>query len=155
MGGNPSAVEGGTGKAEAAKLQDAGISPKQWPKKRRGRKRLAYPTRRKSARPADHVNMRDEKNGREMYARGCCSLEEQHRSERGTVSHRWDWAISGAWWRSQRGGHWKARERSGTDAQEKLRLRLSPLVDITTYQRQPADAPATHCGHLVQLQVGE
>jgi len=33
---------GGTGKAEDAKLQDAGISPKQWPKKRSGRKRVAY-----------------------------------------------------------------------------------------------------------------
>ena len=39
MGGNPNAVKGGTGKAEAAKLQDAGISPKQWPKKMSGRKR--------------------------------------------------------------------------------------------------------------------
>jgi hypothetical protein len=29
-------VEGGTGKAEAAKLQDAGISPKQCPKKMSG-----------------------------------------------------------------------------------------------------------------------
>jgi hypothetical protein len=38
MGGNPNAVKGGTGKAEAAKLQDAGISPKQWPKKMSGRK---------------------------------------------------------------------------------------------------------------------
>jgi len=35
-------VEGGTGKAEAAKLQDAGISPKQCPKKMSGRKRVAY-----------------------------------------------------------------------------------------------------------------
>jgi len=33
--------KGGTGKAEAAKLQDAGISLKQSPEKR-GRKRLAY-----------------------------------------------------------------------------------------------------------------
>ena len=32
-------------KAEDAKLQDAGISPKQWPKKMSGRKRLAYRTR--------------------------------------------------------------------------------------------------------------
>src|SRR6267154_1053375 len=31
--------KGGTGKAEAAKLQDAGISPKQWPKKMSGRKK--------------------------------------------------------------------------------------------------------------------
>jgi hypothetical protein len=61
MGGNPNAVKGATGKAEAAKLQDAGISPKQWPKKMSGRKRVAYPTRRKSLRWADHVNMRDEK----------------------------------------------------------------------------------------------
>ena len=29
----PNGVEGGTGKAEAAKLPDAGISPKQWPRK--------------------------------------------------------------------------------------------------------------------------
>ena len=33
---------GGTGKAEAAKLQDAGISPKQWLKKMSGRKRVPY-----------------------------------------------------------------------------------------------------------------
>jgi hypothetical protein len=31
---------GGTGKAEAAKLRDAGISPKQWPKKMSGGKRV-------------------------------------------------------------------------------------------------------------------
>src|SRR5258708_20996866 len=61
MGGNPNAVKGGTGKAEAAKLPDAGISPKPWPKKKSGRKRLAYSTRRKSVRRADHVNMREEK----------------------------------------------------------------------------------------------
>jgi hypothetical protein len=65
MGGNPNAVKGGTGKAEAAKLQDAGTSPKQWPKKMCGRKRLAYPNRRESVRRADHVNTRNEKNGRE------------------------------------------------------------------------------------------
>ena len=41
--------KGGSGKAEDAKLQDAGISPKQWPKKRSGRKRLAYRTRQQSA----------------------------------------------------------------------------------------------------------
>ena len=33
MGGNPNAVKGGTGKAEGAKLQDAGISLKQCPGK--------------------------------------------------------------------------------------------------------------------------
>ena len=49
-GREPNGVKGGTGKAEAAKLQDAGISPKQWPKKMSGRKRLAYRTRRKSVR---------------------------------------------------------------------------------------------------------
>jgi hypothetical protein len=49
MGGNPNAVKGGTGKAEAAKLQDAGISPKQWPKKMSGRKRQTYQTRQQSA----------------------------------------------------------------------------------------------------------
>ena len=38
-GREPNGVEGGTGKAEAAKLQDAGISPKQWLKKMSGRKR--------------------------------------------------------------------------------------------------------------------
>ena len=37
--------KGGTGKAEAAKLQDAGISPKQWPKEMSGRKRQTYRTR--------------------------------------------------------------------------------------------------------------
>jgi hypothetical protein len=42
MGGSPNAVKGGTGKAEAAKLQDAGISPKQCPEKMSGRKGLAY-----------------------------------------------------------------------------------------------------------------
>jgi len=34
--------KGGTGKAEAATLQDAGISLKQCPEKMSGRKRLAY-----------------------------------------------------------------------------------------------------------------
>jgi hypothetical protein len=34
--------KGGTGKAEDAKLQDAGISLKQCPEKMSGRKRLAY-----------------------------------------------------------------------------------------------------------------
>jgi hypothetical protein len=34
--------KGGTGKAEAAKLPDAGISLKQWPKKMSGGKRLTY-----------------------------------------------------------------------------------------------------------------
>ncbi len=95
MGGNPNAVKGGTGKAEAAKLQDAGISPKQWPKKMCGRKRLAYPTRRKSVRRADHVNMRDEKKGRECTRAGVARWKELHRSEGGTVSYRWDWAIRG------------------------------------------------------------
>ena len=43
MGGNPMVVcKGGTGKAEAAKLQDAGISLKQCPEKMSGRKR--WPT---------------------------------------------------------------------------------------------------------------
>jgi hypothetical protein len=40
--------KGGTGKAEAAKLPDAGISPKQWPKKMSIRKRPAYRTRQQS-----------------------------------------------------------------------------------------------------------
>jgi hypothetical protein len=53
MGGNPNAVKGGTGKAEAAKLQDAGISPKQWPKKKSGRKRLAYRPRQNNRRERD------------------------------------------------------------------------------------------------------
>src|SRR5260221_10897400 len=43
-GREPNGERDGTGKAEAAKLPDAGISPKQWPKKRSGRKRLAYRT---------------------------------------------------------------------------------------------------------------
>src|SRR5713101_2957543 len=42
-GREPNAVEGGTGKAEAAKLQDAGINPKQWPRKMSGRKRADLP----------------------------------------------------------------------------------------------------------------
>jgi hypothetical protein len=41
---------GGTGKAEAAKLPDAGISPKQWPKKMCGRKRNAYRSQQNSVR---------------------------------------------------------------------------------------------------------
>jgi hypothetical protein len=52
-GREPDAVEGGTGKAEDAKLQDAGISPKQWPKKMIGRKRPAYRTRQESAQGGD------------------------------------------------------------------------------------------------------
>ncbi len=43
MGGNPNAVKGGTGKAEAAKLQDEGISPKQWPKKNEWQKKADVP----------------------------------------------------------------------------------------------------------------
>jgi hypothetical protein len=54
-------VEGGTGKAEAAKLQDAGISPKQCPKKRSGRKRLAYRTRQQSAWGADRTSTSEAK----------------------------------------------------------------------------------------------
>jgi hypothetical protein len=38
-GREPNELRDGTGKAEAAKLPDAGISPKQWPKKKSGRKR--------------------------------------------------------------------------------------------------------------------
>jgi len=39
-GREPNGVGGGTEKAEAVKLPDAGIGPKQWPKKRSGRKRV-------------------------------------------------------------------------------------------------------------------
>jgi len=42
--GSSHSVWRGTGKAEAAKLPDAGISPKQWPKKMSGRKRAACRT---------------------------------------------------------------------------------------------------------------
>jgi hypothetical protein len=45
IGGNPMG-RGGTGKAEAAKLPDAGISLKQCPEKMSGRKRLATELRR-------------------------------------------------------------------------------------------------------------
>jgi hypothetical protein len=38
-GREPNGVEGGTGKAEAAKLQDAGIRPEAVPRKMSGRKR--------------------------------------------------------------------------------------------------------------------
>jgi hypothetical protein len=41
-GREPNAVRDGTGKAEDAKLPDAGISLKQCPEKMSGRKRLAY-----------------------------------------------------------------------------------------------------------------
>jgi len=43
-------VKGGKQKT---KLQDAGISPKQWPKKKSGRKRLAYRTRQNNRRERD------------------------------------------------------------------------------------------------------
>jgi hypothetical protein len=39
--------------------------------------------------------MREEKKRSRMYARGCCPLEELHRSEGGKVSYRWDWANPG------------------------------------------------------------
>jgi hypothetical protein len=39
MGGTQNDSQGETGKAEDAKLPDAGISPKQWPGKMRGRKK--------------------------------------------------------------------------------------------------------------------
>ena len=58
-GREPNAVvERGTGKAEAAKLQDAGISQKQWLKKMSGRKRLADRPRQESVRGTDPVNIR-------------------------------------------------------------------------------------------------
>jgi hypothetical protein len=46
-------VRDGTGKAEAAKLPDAGISLKQCPEKMSGRKRLAYGTRKIGVVPAE------------------------------------------------------------------------------------------------------
>jgi hypothetical protein len=44
-GRDPRCCSGGTGKAEAAKLPDAGISLKKWLKKMSGRKRLVLPVK--------------------------------------------------------------------------------------------------------------
>jgi hypothetical protein len=69
--------------------------------------------------------MRDEKKRSRMYASGCCPLEEQHRSERGSVSHRWDWAISGAWRRSQRAaGVGRLATTAATDSQALPTIRV-------------------------------
>jgi len=140
MGGNPNAVKGGTGKAEAAKLPDAGISPKPWPKKKSGRKRLAYSTRRKSVRRADHVNMREEKKRSRMYARGCCPLEELHRSEGGKVSYRWDWAIRGEESTGERSARFEERDRSPMEvADDGLEHRLRRLLPVAD---QPGVGPS-------------
>ena len=81
-------------KAEAAKLPGAGTSPKQWLKKMRAEKGwlTGLDESRYDGRTRSTCEM---KKGREC-TRECCPLEEQYRSERATVSHRWDWAISGA-----------------------------------------------------------
>jgi hypothetical protein len=52
-GREPNAVRDGTGKAEGAKLQDAGISLKQCPEKMKRQKRLAYGTRKIGVLPAE------------------------------------------------------------------------------------------------------
>jgi hypothetical protein len=86
--GSPNGVEGGTGKAEAAKLPDTGISPKQWPKKRSGRKRLAYRTRQQSAwGQTEHQRLR-RKKGRGCAPRDSVCWKEQ-RGERVKRSRVW------------------------------------------------------------------
>ena len=92
-GREPNHIKGGTGK-QRPKLQDAGISPKQWPKKMCGRKRLLTDSTKVSTTGGPRQHAKRKKRSR-MYARGYCQLEELHRREGGTVSYRWDWTIRG------------------------------------------------------------
>ena len=66
----------GTGKAEGAKLQDAGISLKQCPEKMSGRKRLAYRTRKAGVLPA-------ETSGQVKRKRKSQLCDDHHRFENG------------------------------------------------------------------------
>ena len=69
-------MKDGTGKAEAAKLQDAGISLKQCPEKMSGRKRLAYGTRKIGVAPA-------ETSGQVKRTRKSQLCDDHHRFENG------------------------------------------------------------------------
>jgi hypothetical protein len=69
-------VRDGTGKAEGAKLQDAGISLKQCPEKISGRKRLAYGTRKIGVLPA-------ETSGQVKRKRKSQLCDDHHRFENG------------------------------------------------------------------------
>ena len=66
----------GTGKAEAAKLQDAGISLKQCPEKMSGRKRLAYGTRKIGVVPAETLGQVKRKRKSQL-------CDDHHRFENG------------------------------------------------------------------------
>ena len=66
----------GTGKAEAAKLQDAGISLKQCPEKMSGRKRLAYRTRKIGVVPAETLGQVKRKRKSQL-------CDDHHRFENG------------------------------------------------------------------------
>jgi len=83
-GREPNAVEDGTRKAEAVKLQDAGISTKQWPKKMSGRKRLAYRLDDSWFEEQTYVNVR-QKNRHECTQR---QLEKQRRGSDTAVASR-------------------------------------------------------------------
>ena len=73
----------GTGKAEGAKLQDAGISLKQCLEKMSGRKRLAYGTRKMGVLPA-------ETSGQVKRKRKSQPCDDHHRFENGA---RFEWLL--------------------------------------------------------------
>ena len=66
----------GTGKAEAAKLQDAGISLKRCPEKKSGRKRLAYGSRKIGVVPAETLGQVKRKRKSQL-------CDDHHRFENG------------------------------------------------------------------------
>jgi hypothetical protein len=70
------AVRDGTGKAEAAKQQDAGISLKQCSEKMSGRKRLAYGTRKIGMAPAETLGQVKRKRKSQL-------CDDHHRFENG------------------------------------------------------------------------
>jgi hypothetical protein len=69
-------VRDGTGKAEAAKLPDAGISLKQCPEKMSGRKRLAYGSRKIGVAPAETLGQVKRKRKSQL-------CDDHHRFENG------------------------------------------------------------------------
>ena len=75
-GREPNAVRDGTGKAEAAKLQDAGISLKRCPEKKSGRKRLAYRSRKIGVVPAETLGQVKRKRKSQL-------CDDHHRFENG------------------------------------------------------------------------
>src|SRR5258707_11201152 len=75
-----------------------------------------------------------------MYARGCCPLEELHRSEGGKVSYRWEWAIRGEESTGERSARFEERDRSPMEvADDGLEHRLRRLLPVAD---QPGVGPS-------------